>query len=66
MISEIKIDMTDTSSLMNAIKDTSDELVSSHICSSKHLINILKIMFYAHTATILKQSAEEILATVIE
>lgn len=63
MISESGISINDKESVMNAAQAATLDFASNSPAAKKQLVGILRIMLYAHSASELKKTADEIFAS---
>lgn len=63
MLSELRFDMIDGDTVMQAAENASADYVERVPGEKKKLCRLLQVMFYAHTASRVKEKACELLAT---
>lgn len=63
MLSELRFDMIDEQTVMQAAENASADFTERVNGEKKKLCRLLQVMFYAHTASRIKEKAGELLAT---
>ena len=63
MIADSNININDEQTIEEAARNATEVVIEKEVNAKQTLVKILKIMLYAHTAALLKNSANEIFST---